>query len=66
MDRYSTSNPQASADWNRRLNNAKEAGEMGEEGDVHFLEVNISPLVSLFITTGKKRTTRRDMLIYGL
>ena len=41
------------SDWTRRLRNAKMCAENGEEGDVFFLEVTISPLVSLFITTGK-------------
>ena len=43
----------ASNDWTRRLTNAKICAENGDEGDVFFLEVTTSPLVSLFITTGK-------------
>ena len=42
-----------SSDWTRRLRNAKMCAENGEEGDVFFLEVTTSPLVSLYITTGK-------------
>ena len=39
-------------DWDRRLKNAKASAEYGEEGDVSFLQVQRTPLVSLFITTG--------------
>ena len=41
-----------SSDWQRRLYNAKDCAEKGKEGDVFFLQVSKTPLVSLFITTG--------------
>ena len=39
---------------NRRIRNAKECAESSPEGTVSFLQVSTVPLVSLFITTGKK------------
>ena len=50
--------------WTIRMHNAKKCAEYAEENDVFFLEVSSSPLVSLFITTGKivdEETKRRSV-----
>ena len=45
-----------SRDMARRMSNAKKCAETSEEGTVSFLELSMYPLVSLFITTGAKKS----------
>ena len=42
-----------SADFRRRLDNAKFCATNGREGEVYFLQASKTPLVSCFITTGQ-------------
>ena len=54
MSIHVTNTDNVSYEWNRRLANAKSAAQHGKEGDDFFLQASKTPLVSCFITTGKK------------
>ena len=59
MSIHVTNDVRVSSEWTRRLANAKAAAQHGNEGDEFFLQASKTPLVSCFITTGKKKCYKK-------